>query len=222
VNTPAKYRAFLSYSRHDELWGKRLASELKRYRTSRYLSGRETAFGPVPKTVQPIFCDCDQYPTRRALSHDVNGALENAEFFAVVCSPYSARSDYINEEVRRFMILRGRERVIPILKDGEPQHHERECFPPALWMGPSGERQEPIYIDARPTAGKKQIILRKIVATLVGLTPEDLQNSARQERQYRRRVAAGTLVFMAATAALAIAFYERELLLSAWQEARGP
>jgi eukaryotic-like serine/threonine-protein kinase len=157
------------------------------------------------------------------LSNEVNTALENAEFFVLVCSPHSARSDYINEEVRRFMILRGSKRVIPILKDGEPQDQERECFPPALWMGLSGERQEPIYIDGRRTAGIKQIMLRKLVATLLGLTPEDLQNSAQQESQYRRRrVAAAVLMFIAATAALAIAFYERELLASAWQMAHRP
>ncbi len=49
-----KYRAFLSYSHADTPLAKGLHARLESF-PLRGLSGRETALGPVPKSLRPIF-----------------------------------------------------------------------------------------------------------------------------------------------------------------------
>ncbi len=50
-----KYRAFLSYSHKDTAVAKRLHNALETLRLDKDLVGGETAVGPVPKTLRPIF-----------------------------------------------------------------------------------------------------------------------------------------------------------------------
>jgi hypothetical protein len=56
-----KYRAFLSYSHRDTAWAKWLHRALETYRIDKDLVGRETAHGPVPKTLRPIFRDREDF-----------------------------------------------------------------------------------------------------------------------------------------------------------------
>ena len=58
---PFKYRAFLSYSHHDNGWAKWLHARLEGFRIDEDLIGRETPVGPVPRTLRPIFRDRDDF-----------------------------------------------------------------------------------------------------------------------------------------------------------------
>jgi hypothetical protein len=58
--TDFKFRAFLSYSHADTPLAKWLHSSLERF-PLRGLSGRETAPGPVPKQLRPIFRDREDF-----------------------------------------------------------------------------------------------------------------------------------------------------------------
>jgi hypothetical protein len=57
-----KYRAFLSYSHRDVGWARSLHGWLESFRVDKDLVGRETALGPVPKTLRPIFRDREDFP----------------------------------------------------------------------------------------------------------------------------------------------------------------
>jgi hypothetical protein len=57
ASVPLKYRAFLSYSHRDSATARRVHTRLEGFRIDKDLVGRDTAMGPVPKQLRPIFRD---------------------------------------------------------------------------------------------------------------------------------------------------------------------
>ena len=186
-----KYRAFLSYSHADTAWAKWLHRALEGYRIDKDLVGRETAHGPVPKTLRPIFRDREDFSAGHSLTEQTLAALEASQFLVVVCSPSAARSQYVNEEIRHFRALGRVARIIPLIIDGEPGDAQRECFPSALRfkLGADGqltdEREEPIAADARAQKDGKEIAKQKVVAGLLGVGLDEILR--RDERARKRR-----------------------------------
>ncbi|MGH6767516.1 MAG: toll/interleukin-1 receptor domain-containing protein [Xanthobacteraceae bacterium] len=190
---PFKYRAFLSYSHRDKTWGAWLHRALENHRTDKDLAGRPTAAGPVPKALRPIFRDREDFSAGHSLTEQTLAALEASQFLIVICSPDTAKSRYVNEEIRRFKTLGRAERVIPVIVDGEPGDPERECFPPALRfkLGQDGaltaEREEPIAADAREQGDGKEMAKQKIIAGLLGVGLDEIVRRAQRARQRRNR-----------------------------------
>ena len=190
---PFKYRAFLSYSHGDKTWGKWLHHALENTRIDKDLVGRETAAGPVPKTLRPIFRDREDFSAGHSLTAQTLTALGASQFLIVICSPNAAQSKYVNEEVRRFKILGRADRVIPVIVDGESGDPTRECFPPALRckLGADGqitdEHEEPIAADAREQGDGKEIAKQKVVAGLLGLGLDEIVRRAERARKRRNR-----------------------------------
>src|SRR5436853_559049 len=109
-----RYRAFLSYSHRDKAWARRLHAALERYRVDGDLVGRETSTGLIPKTLRPIFRDREDFSAGPSLASQTLAALKQSQFLIVLCSPDSATSKYVNEEIRHFKALGRSERVIPV------------------------------------------------------------------------------------------------------------
>ncbi len=127
-----KYRAFISYSHADTVWAKWLHRGLESFHIDKDLAGRVTATGQVPQALRPIFRDRDEFTAGHALAEQTLASLDDSHALIVICSPASAKSRYVNEEVRLFK-SRHRERpLIPLIVDGKPDDPDRECFPPAL------------------------------------------------------------------------------------------
>ena len=82
-----KYRAFISYSHRDESWARWLHRSLENYRVPRHLVGRETAHGPVPARLAPVFRDRDELATATNLGETLTRALAQSACQIVVCSP---------------------------------------------------------------------------------------------------------------------------------------
>jgi eukaryotic-like serine/threonine-protein kinase len=207
--TAIKYRAFLSYSHRDAVWGKWLHGALERYRIDKDLVGRQTATGAVPTTLRPIFRDREDFSAGHSLAEQTLAALETAQFLIVLCSPAAARSKYVNEEIRHFKSIGRGDRVIPVIVDGKPNDSERECFPPALRfkIGPDGalteEREESIAADARPEGDGKEIAKLKVVAGLLGLGLDEVVRRAERARHRRNRLLASSalvVLFLAVSA----------------------
>ena len=208
-SVPFKYRAFLSYSHRDAAWGRWLHSALERTRIDKDLVGRATPAGPVPRTLRPIFRDREDFPAGHSLTEQTLAALEASQFLIVLCSPNAAKSQYVNEEIRRFKALGRGDRVIPVIVEGEPGDPQRECFPPALRfkLGADGalsdEREEPIAADARPQHDGKEIAKQKVVAGLLGLGLDEIVRRAERARRRRNRVwaaLAGVFLLLAVAA----------------------
>jgi tetratricopeptide (TPR) repeat protein len=199
---PFKYRAFLSYSHRDTAWGKWLHAALEGYRLDKDLVGRQTPAGPVPKTLRPIFRDREDFSAGHSLTEQTLAALEASQFLIVLCSPNAAKSQYVNEEIRRFKTFGRADRVIPVIVDGEPGDPARECFPPALRFRLAldgtltDEREEPIAADARTEGDGKDIVKQKVVAGLLGLGLDEIVRRAERARRRSLRNWAGGLALL--------------------------
>lgn len=94
-----KYRAFVSYSHADTNWAKWLHRALEGFHIDKDLIGRDTATGPISKTLRPVFRDRDEFTAGRTLSDQTLAALDASHALIAVCSPSAAKSLYVNEEI---------------------------------------------------------------------------------------------------------------------------
>lgn len=198
-----KYRAFISYSHRDSRWASWLHSTLETYHPPKPLVGKVTARGEVPKRLSPIFRDREELPSAVDLSALVNAALKDSACQIVICSPNSAKSRWVNEEILQFKRLGRENRIFSFIIAGEPnatdlpgREHE-ECFPPALRfkLGPDGEltaeRTEPIAADARSGKDGKHRAALKVIAGLLGVGFDTLKQREQQRRNRRLVVISG-------------------------------
>ena len=118
MNSPFKYRAFISYSHSDEKWARWLHRRLETYRLPRNLVGRETAFGPVPARFTPVFRDRDELATATSLGATLVAALEQSACQIVICSPKAAQSRWVNEEILTFKRLGREDRIFCLVVAG--------------------------------------------------------------------------------------------------------
>ena len=208
----SRYAAFISYSHADTPTVRWLHHALETFRVPKALVGTPTPLGPAPRRLAPIFRDRDELPASGDLGTELRAALSDAAFLIVICSPRSAQSHWVNEEILAFKRLHGDGRVLALIASGEPYSADTECFPPALRfrMGPGGvlttEAAEPIAADIRPGKDGKRLAHLKLIAGLTGLKLDQLVQREAARRQRRLAYIASGAVAVAAVTLL-LAFY---------------
>ncbi len=218
------YRAFISYSHSDKSTANWLHSALERYRLPQKLVGSPTSLGPVPQKLSPIFRDQDELPASGNLGAELHSALAQSQFLIVICSPASARSKWVNEEIRQFKAIHGTNKVLALVVDGEPnasaENVKQECFAPALKVEvdkngtPTDIPCEPIAADLRPQADGKRLAKLKLISGLTGLRLDDLvQREA--ARRVRTLVQISIASATAAIFAIGLAIYANQQRLEA-------
>ncbi|HWU77200.1 MAG TPA: toll/interleukin-1 receptor domain-containing protein, partial [Rhodanobacter sp.] len=202
-----RYRAFISYSHQDKAWADWLHKALETYAVPKRLVGMTTDAGVIPQRLTPIFRDRDELASAHDLGRKVNAALAQSANLIVICSPRSAGSHWVNEEILAYK-RRGRsERIFCLIVDGEPNASDlpgreaEECFAAALRFQLDGDGQlssqlaEPIAADARNDKDGKGNAKLKLIAGLL-----DVGFDALKQRELKRRARR-----MSALAALAVA-----------------
>jgi tetratricopeptide (TPR) repeat protein len=161
------------------------------------LVGTSTAHGEVPKRLAPIFKDRDELPSATDLGVLINAALAGSAAQIIICSPQSAKSKWVNEEILAFKRLGREDRILCIIVEGEPNASDipgreaEECFPPALRfrLGSDGNlstvRTEPIAADARPGKDGKNNAKLKLISGLLGVGYDTLRRREQQRRNAR-------------------------------------
>jgi hypothetical protein len=212
-DSPFKYKAFISYSHQDAKWGDWLHKALETYNIPKAIRGKPNRDGKVPDKLFPIFRDREELPTATDLGAVISNAIEGSAYLIVICSPRSAKSMWVNQEIINFKRLGRENRVLAIIVDGEPNGIDKpgmediECFPEALKyvVGEDGElsseRTEPIAADAREGKDGKKNALVKLLAGLLGVNYDDLKQREKKRQQQRK-----ILTTVAATVALAIGY----------------
>lgn len=196
-----KYRAFISYSHVDRKWARWIHKALETWRVPKHLVGTTTPAGPVPERLAPVFRDREDLPSAPDLTDRIREALERSDNLVVICSPNSAKSAYVDTEVRLFLELGRGDQVFCIIVDGDPADvgGDTDCFCPAL------REREPIAADARPEGDGRALARLKVIAGMLGLGLDDLRRRELIRRQRRMAAIAGvTTVAFAVTAVLAI------------------
>ena len=167
------YWCFISYRHADNRepgrqWATWLHQAIETYEVPAELVGQVNARGDtIPARIFPVFRDEEELPVDADLAAPIYRALDASRFLLVICSPRSAASPYVGNEIRYFKQLGFGDRVLAVMIEGEPNASSDagkqamgfaagdECFPEALRhaVGPDGavlaDRSEPIAADFR-------------------------------------------------------------------------
>lgn len=193
VEWGARYWAFVSYSHQDAAFGRRLHRRLENYALPRRLVGRNTTGLPVPRRLNPIFRDREEFAAAHDLSAEVRTALEASRSLVVVCSPAAAASLWVSREIDLFRSLHPDRPILAALREGEPA----QSLPPALRQsGPDGRLIEPLAADFRRDRDGDHLALLKLVAGVAGIRLDELIR--RDATRRLRRVMAVTAAALAA------------------------
>lgn len=179
-----KYAAFISYAHADAAWARRLHARLESYRVPPLGADRSrTRLGRV-------FLDRSEFSSSHNLSEAIQAALDHSDALIVVCSPRSAASPWVNEEVRRFRDQGRANRIFCLIVDGDPAGVAAPSpFPPALLETRPGEATpEPLAADVRPNKDKPNDAILKLIAGMMGVPYDALRRRDLVRRQ--RRLAA--------------------------------
>lgn len=136
-----EYYAFISYSHKDEEWAKWLQHEFEHYHLPTTLNGMTN----VPDRFRPIFRDIDEL-SGGELKPQISHALRASAYLVIICSPNSAKSPYVDGEIREFIEIGAQNginnisNIFPFIIEGIPHstsEPDKECFPKALRDLPS-------------------------------------------------------------------------------------
>ncbi len=174
-----KYYAFISYSHKDQEIAKDLQTNLERYHMPSKL---QKSNPELPKNLKPIFIDESNLVAKGSLKIALRANLDKSNYLIVICSPNSAKSEYVNDEVDYFIQSGRTDCIIPLIIDGTPHAKDAsmECFPPAILALP--RENEILGIDVKKF-GIQDSFLR-VIATMLGL---DLDGFISFEAAERKR-----------------------------------
>lgn len=125
-----KYFAFISYNSKDIEWGKRLQRKLEHYRMPSTLCS-ERGWERIP--IKPVFfAPTDIQPG--GLSQELQERLTASRNLIVICSPNSAKSDWVGKEIEFFHQLGRTKDIHFFIVEGEPHsgNPDTECFNPVV------------------------------------------------------------------------------------------
>lgn len=192
MDSRQRYRAFISYSHRDRKTAAWLHRALETYRAPKQLrsEGGEALAGGL----RPIFRDRDDLSAAADLSGAIREALDLSDALIVLCSPASAASRWVDQELAYFLATRGPGQVICVITPSTPLVTPLdELLTPALRAAlPVGV--EPLAVDLRPGADGRRLARLKIAARLLRVSLDQLV-----QRDARRR-----LRLMSAFTALAL------------------
>jgi tetratricopeptide (TPR) repeat protein len=205
-----RYSAFISYNHRDRDWAVWLHRGLERYSVPKRLLGRPAPWGEIGQRLPPVFRDRDELATSSDLAASVKEALADSATLVVICSPNSARSKWVDEEIKTF-IAAGREKFIRlIIVDGEPHSPdpERECLPPSLIRDGA---PEPLAADVRKEGDGKQAAKLKILAGILGVPYDELRQreAARRQKRLAAFAVAASVGFLVMAGLTVFAFISR-------------
>lgn len=190
-----KYDAFISY-RHSEI-DRFVAENLHKKLEAFRLPGSIVKQRPkdCKKRIERVFRDRDELPLATNLADPITEALANSEFLIVICSPRLPESLWCKKEIETFIDMHGREHVLAVLAEGEPE----ESFPEELLYRKREiicedgttkivkEAVEPLAADVRGNT-KKEILkkmneeLLRLGAAMFGCAYDDLKQRHKEQK----------------------------------------
>ncbi|BDB20726.1 hypothetical protein cym2001_40910 [Pseudomonas sp. CYM-20-01] len=202
-----KYRAFISYSHDDGEAAKWLHNALETWKLPSDIRALVRKQRGDLLRLFPVFIDHGELSSSPSLRQALKQALDNSDALIVLCSPKSAESGWVNEEVLHFKRTRRGEKIITVMVDSAPKRTNHaspsdEYFCPALRhpLGQDDElevslREEPLAIDMRERSGiSRRDVLLKVIAGILGV---DFDQLKRRERNRKRNwwIACSVLIF---------------------------
>ena len=120
-----KFNAFISYNKKDKKFAKKLQRRLERFtfpEAVREAMGKDEAFRLRIFRYETDLVTHDLYEGLRE-------ELDRSEYLIVVCSPFSAKSEWVGDEVDHFIKTGRANKIIPVIISGKPYTcGDDECF----------------------------------------------------------------------------------------------
>lgn len=220
-----RYDAFISY-RHcelDKFVAENLHKQLEAFKVPKSL----IAAGKTNKTkISRVFRDRDELPLASNLADPITTALSQSDFLIVICSPRLPQSKWCLREIETFIEMHGREHVLAVLIEGEPE----DSFPDILRYeectvtDENGNTHiekmdvEPLAADVRG-ANKKEVLkaikseLLRLMAPILDCNYDDLKmrhKEARQKKILRISLSISFVCFLFATISTTMALTIRK------------
>ena len=125
-----KYFAFISFNSKDIKWGMRLQNRLESFKMPSVICSER---GWERKPMRPtFFAPTDIQPG--PLDEEIKSRLRDSQHLVVICSPNSAKSNWVGREIRYFYELGRADRIHFFIVDGIPHSgdEQTECFHPVV------------------------------------------------------------------------------------------
>ena len=202
-----RFRAFISY-RHlspDQEIAQRLHTAIETYGIPASIRQKAGI-----RRMGRVFRDQEELPLSADLGADIEAALDSSEWLICICSPRYLQSRWCLRELDYFLEHHGRERVLTVLAEGEPE----DSFPPQLRFitGPDGIRREiePLAADVRggslaESLKKLRAEKLRLFAPMLSVSYDDLRRRARQRRLRIAAAAAAGVIVLGAAAGIYLA-----------------
>ena len=203
-----KYFAFISYSSHDIEWGKRLQKRLEHYRLPATLCSEHN----LPRNpIKPVFfAPTDIQPG--GLSEELQERLRSSRHLIVICSPYSAQSEWVGKEIEFFHSLGRTKDIHFFIVEGSPHSIDpkQECFNPIInklglpeILG--ANINEKIY--RQPWLNRERAYVQ-LISKLLGVEFDSIWG--RHKRQLITKITAGTFAGLLVFASLFIVWMKNQ------------
>ncbi len=204
-----RYDAFISY-RHTELdlyIAKKLHKALETFKVPKAVAKKTGK-----KNIKRVFRDQEELPIGSDLSDNIESALRESEYLLVICSPRTPGSYWVQKEIETFIGMHGRDKVLAVLIEGEPD----ESFPSLLLSDEEGNPVEPLAADVRgiskrETDRKLKTEVMRLASPLLGCSYDDLKQRHR-ERKMKRMAATAAVIAIGALAFGAYSTYNAALI----------
>lgn len=198
------YYAFISYSTADEKWAQWLHKHLESYNLPSALRRSDNS---LPKYIRPVFwykTDLSGTELHSALEKE----LTSSRHLVLICSPESAKSVWVNDEVKSFVESNRTDYIIPFIVSGQPDNSESEdyCYPQVLRDMPRTKMLRGIDVSK---VGKQHALI-DVVSTMFGLRFDALWQRHKRA-QIRRNICYALFALILVLAGIGIWDYNRSV-----------
>ena len=216
-----RYDAFVSYSRSDKGFAERLARGLERFKPP-------SGIGLEAKRID-VFRDQEDL-VGSDYHKSIEKSLHAARKLIVICTPAAARSEFVDDEIRRFLSARSTNDVIPVLAAGLPNNEAKSAPNEAAFSRALLEKvATPLAIDYRGFDQRKGKIDRgrfrdawySLLARIYDRERAEIEqrDEARKRRQRQIWASTAAVLIVVLTGLGGYALHQRELAQQNLQEA---
>ncbi len=177
-----KRYAFISYNHKDVKQAQWLHKKLEAYKLPAEIHNEfENS-----RYLRPVFRDQEDLDTG-VLGDELRKHLEESKYLVIICSPHSAHSKWVSNEVRTFIEWGRLEYIIPFIIDGTPNSgDERECFPLSLREYVAKHPDRELLGISIAEVGREKAFIR-VISRMLNVSFDELWK--RHERARRNRIA---------------------------------
>ena len=184
---------FISYNHKDTKEADELVRRLDKYLLPVSIHKKHP---DKERKIRRIFRDKDSMGAGGNLPDVIKNELDDSRYLVVICSPNSAKSEWVNKEIRHFRSVRQSSKyILPFIIDGEPHSKDdsRECFPSELLVG-----VDPACADVTKVGWDCAFV--QLLSGLYEIKYDELWNRYELARRRRRNIIIATALLVTATA----------------------